>query len=124
MNLATSAILRAAFGYLFLVLIVRVVGRRPGKQLTPFEYVLIFYLGGLTLTGMVGNELSLTNAFCQVLTVALCHYGMSILRHHSRTIRKVLDGVPLVLLERKRWRTHTLVRMRIQDDDVMAVARE
>jgi uncharacterized membrane protein YcaP (DUF421 family) len=69
-----SSILRAAFGYLFLVLIVRVVGRRPGKQLTPFEFVLIFYLGGLTLTGMVGNEASLTNAICQILTVALCHY--------------------------------------------------
>jgi len=29
-------IARAAFGYLFLVLIVRIVGRCPGKQLTPF----------------------------------------------------------------------------------------
>jgi uncharacterized membrane protein YcaP (DUF421 family) len=56
--------------YLFLVLIVRVVGRRPGKQLTLFEFVLIFYLGDLTLTGMVGNEASLTNAICQTLTVA------------------------------------------------------
>src|SRR5436305_5700792 len=92
-------IARAAFGYLFLVLIVRVVGRRPGKQLTPFEFVLVFYLGGLTLTGMVGSEISITNAFCQVLTVALCHYIMAILRHRSATIRKILDGVPLVLLE-------------------------
>ena len=68
--MAIFGILRAVFGYLFFVLMVRVVGRRPGKQLTPFEFVLIFYLGGLTLTGMVGNEASLTNAFTQVLTVA------------------------------------------------------
>jgi uncharacterized membrane protein YcaP (DUF421 family) len=122
--MAIATILRAVFGYLFLVLMVRVVGRRPGKQLTPFEFVLIFYLGGLTLTGMVGNELSLTNAFCQVLTISLCHYLMALLRHRSERIRKVLDGVPLVLLERNRWRTHTLVRMRVQDDDVMAVARQ
>ena len=54
-------IARAAFGYLFLVLIVRIVGRRPGKQLTPFEFVLIFYLGGLTLTGM------LSGAVCEKL---------------------------------------------------------
>ncbi|HEX3572738.1 MAG TPA: YetF domain-containing protein [Acidobacteriaceae bacterium] len=122
--MAIATILRAAFGYLFLVLIVRVVGRRPGKQLTPFEFVLIFYLGGLTLTGMVANELSLTNGFCQVLTVALCHYVMAILRQRSKTICKVFDGVPLVLLEQNHWRTHTLVRMRLQDDDVMAVARQ
>jgi uncharacterized membrane protein YcaP (DUF421 family) len=122
--MAIATILRAAFGYLFLVLIVRIVGRRPGKQLTPFEFVLIFYLGGLTLTGIVGNELSLTNAFCQVLTIALCHYVMAILRNRSERIRKVLDGVPLVLLQQHQWRSHTLSRMRVQDDDVMAVARQ
>ena len=118
------AILRAAFGYLFLILIVRVVGRRPGKQLTPFEFVLIFYLGGLTLTGMVGIEASLTNAVCQILTIALCHYGLSSLRFRSDTAMKLLDGVPLILLEARGWRTDTLSQMMIEDDDVMNVARE
>jgi uncharacterized membrane protein YcaP (DUF421 family) len=89
-----SAIIRAAFGYLFLVLIVRIVGRRPGKQLTPFEFVLIFYLGGLTLTGMVGSDASLTNAFCQILTVALCHYGLSELRFRSDRAMRILDAFP------------------------------
>ena len=59
--MAFFIIARAAFGYLFLVLIVRIVGRRPGKQLTPFEFVLIFYLGGLMLTGM------LSGAVCEKL---------------------------------------------------------
>src|SRR2546423_12702389 len=86
---AFFVIARAAFGYLFLVLIVRIVGRRPGKQLTPFEYVLIFYLGGLTLTGMVGDELSLTNAITQILTVALCHYVLAFLRFHSDRMARV-----------------------------------
>lgn len=122
--MALFTIFRAAFGYLFLVLIVRVVGRRPGKQLTPFEFVLVFYLGGLTLTGMVSNEVSFTNAICQILTVAMCHYGLAALRHRSTTWRKILDGVPLVLLENGQWRTRTLIQMRIQDDDVMAVARQ
>lgn len=37
-----ATILRAAFGYLFLIFIRRIVGRRPGKQLTPVEFVLVF----------------------------------------------------------------------------------
>jgi uncharacterized membrane protein YcaP (DUF421 family) len=53
-----AAVLRAFFGYFFLVFTVRVVGRRPGKQLTPFEFVLVFFMGGLALTAMVGNEAS------------------------------------------------------------------
>ncbi len=122
--MASLAILRAAFGYLFLILIVRIVGRRPGKQLTPFEFVLIFYLGGLTLTGMVGDEVSLTSAFCQILTVGLCHYALAWLRFRSKGIAKLLDGVPLLLFEHKQWRANTLSRMRIQDDDVMDMTRD
>ena len=122
--MALFTILRAAFGYLFLVFIVRIVGRRPGKQLTPFEYVLVFYLGGLTLTGIVGDEMSLTNAVCQILTIALCHYVLSWLRVKSDRLTKVLDGTPLLLLVNGNWRTETLSHMRLQDDDVMDVARE
>lgn len=122
--MALLTVLRAAFGYLFLVLIVRIVGRRPGKQLTPFEYVLVFYLGGLTLTGVVGNEVSFTNAFCQIVTIAICHYALAWLRHRYDTAARIIDGSPLVLLSNRRWRTHTLSQMRIQDDDVMDMARE
>ncbi len=121
--MALFVILRAVFGYLFLVLMVRIVGRRPGKQLTPFEFLLIFYLGGLTLTGMVGTEASLTNAVTQILTVALCHYALAWLRYRSTLVAKLLDGVPLILLEAKQWRSQTLHSMRIQDDDVMDMAR-
>ena len=117
-------VLRAAFGYLFLVFLVRIVGRRPGKQLTPFEFVLIFYLGGLTLTGMVGMEMSLTNAACQILTIALCHYGLTWLRLRSDTFTKILCGTPLVLLSDGKWRSRTLSNQHLQDDDVMDMARE
>jgi len=121
---AVGTVLRAAFGYCFLVLIVRVAGRRPGKQMTPFEFVLVFYLGGLTLTGMVGSEVSLTNAVCQIVTVAACHYAIAWARQRSPRARKLLDGTPLLLLEKGHWRSRTMSKMRVQDDDVMAMARD
>jgi len=120
---ALFIIFRAVFGYLFLVLMVRIVGRRPGKQLTPFEFLLVFYLGGLTLTGMVGEEASLSNAVTQILTVALCHYGLASLRYRSDIAARLLDGIPLTLLESSQWRSATLAKMHIQDDDVMDMAR-
>ncbi|HEV2644991.1 MAG TPA: YetF domain-containing protein [Acidobacteriaceae bacterium] len=122
--MATFILFRAVFGYLFLVLIVRIVGRRPGKQLTPFEFVLIFYLGGLTLTGIVGTEASLTNAITQILTIASCHYVLSRLRARSTRVTRILCGVPVTLFQQGAWHTETLSKMRIQDDDVMDIARE
>ena len=119
-----AAIFRAIFGYCFLVFMIRVAGRRPGKQMSPFEFVLIFFGGGLTLTFMVADEASLTNAVAQIATVGIMHYAIVLLRRKSTTFARAIDGTPLVLLDRGQWRTETLARMRILDEDVMAAARD
>jgi uncharacterized membrane protein YcaP (DUF421 family) len=119
-----DAVLRAYFGYMFLVLVVRVVGRRPGKQLTPFEFVLIFFMGGLALTGIVGDERSLTNAICQILAIASAHYTLSWARAKSPRFARLVDGTPLFLIEKKHWRSSTLKRMHIEQQDVMFAARD
>jgi uncharacterized membrane protein YcaP (DUF421 family) len=122
--IAAATVLRAIIGYLFLILIVRIVGRRPGKQLSPFEFVLIFYLGGLMLTAMVREEVSITNAFTQIMAIALTHYLLAYLRTRSNFLGEVLDGTPLLLMEGGHWRARTKTRMRIEDEDVMEMARD
>ena len=119
-----AAVFRAVFGYCFLVLIVRTAGRRPGKQITPFEFVFIFFIGGLTLTPMVGNDRSLMNALSIVITIAVTHFVLAWLRQCSLRFSRLLDGTPLVLLKGGEWQIDTMRRMRIQDDDVMAMARD
>jgi len=118
-----DAAFRAIFGYCFLVFMVRVVGKRPGKHLTPFEFVLIFFMGGVTLTPMVGDDRSLTNALCTIATIAVTHFVLSWLKQVSPAIGRVIDGMPLVLLEKGQWRTEAMTNMRMQDSEVMATAR-
>ncbi len=121
---STASVLRALFGYFFLVFIVRIVGRRPGKQLTPFEFILIFFLGGLMLTAIVADEASLTNAFCQIIAVAMAHYFLGWLRQRSDRVAKILDGTPLFLLVDGQWRRRTMQLQRISAMDVMEKTRD
>ena len=122
--MSAYTVFRALFGYFSLIFVVRIVGRRPGKQLTPFEFVLIFFLGGLTLPGMVGNEESLSNAICQILTIACGHYMLVWIRSRSPHLARLMDGTPLILMEGGTWRSRTLRKMRISPDDVMAMGRD
>lgn len=119
-----AGVLRAVFGYLFLVFIVRIAGRRPGRQITPFEYVIIFFIGGLTLTYMVGDDRSFTNAICQIAAVAMTNQILTLLRLRSPAFGRLLDGTPLVLMRKKQWVPQTMRHMGISDDDVMASARD
>jgi uncharacterized membrane protein YcaP (DUF421 family) len=119
-----GAIFRAIFGYCFLVLMVRVVGRRPGKQMTPFEFVLVFFIGGLTLTPLVGDDRSISNALLSIMAIGVTHFAIAWLKQVSPYFGRLIDGTPLVLLENGKWQTETMAKMAIQDDDVMAMARD
>ncbi len=119
-----AAILRAALAYFLLVFMVRIVGRRPGKQMNPFEFVLIFFIGGLALTFTVADDRSLTNAFTQIMTIGLAHYGLVVLRQRSPRIARLLDGTPMVLLSNGQWHTEVMRGMLIDANDVMTAARD
>ncbi len=103
---------------------VRIVGRRPGKQMTPFEFVLIFFIGGLTLTSMVNNDRSFSNAIVQIVTVACLHYLIVMVKSKSVWFTLLIDGTPVVLLQKNEWQAENMRGMRIADDDVMAAARD
>jgi uncharacterized membrane protein YcaP (DUF421 family) len=119
-----AAVIRAFVGYCFLVFLMRTVGRRPGKQLTPMDFVLVFFCGGLTLTAMVADDRSITNALCQIMTVALAHFFVAWGKQVSPAFGRFVDGTPLRLLGRGQWYSETMRRMRVTDDDVMAAARD
>ena len=119
-----AAVFRALFGYCFLLLMVRVVGRRPGKQMAPFDFILIFFIGGLTLTGMVASDRSVTNAVVQVVTIATAHFVLIWMRRRWPKFALALDGAPLVLLIDGQWRSESMKSQRISEEEVMAAARE
>jgi uncharacterized membrane protein YcaP (DUF421 family) len=118
-----DTISRAIVGYLFMLGIVRVIGRRPGAQMTPFEFVLIFFIGGITIQSIVGDDRSMTNAVCVVMTVSMMHVLVSWLKQKFGWVGRIVDGTPLVLMENGQWRPETMHNMRIQDTDIMAAAR-
>ena len=116
-------IVRAVIGYFFLLAVVRVLTRRPGAQLAPFEYVLVFFIGGIIIQSVVGDDRSMTNAVCTVVTVGLMHRVVGHFKRRHPMLRKLVDGTPLVLLRDGKWQVETMHKMRLDDSDVMAAAR-
>jgi uncharacterized membrane protein YcaP (DUF421 family) len=73
---------------------------------------------------MVGDDRSLTNALIQIATIAVMHFLLAWFRTRSPRFSLIADGTPLVLLEKGKWRKQTMKKMTLQDDDVMAAARD
>src|SRR5947209_11869270 len=109
-------VLHAIVGYFFLLLIVRALSRRPGSQMTPFEFVVIFLIGGIIILSTVGNDRSMTNSVCAVVTVGLMHRLVSALRQKFPRFGAVIDGTPLVVVRDHRWVPEVMENMRVADD--------
>jgi uncharacterized membrane protein YcaP (DUF421 family) len=118
-----STIIHAVFGYLFLLLIVRLLSRRPGGQLTLFEFVIVFLIGGLIILSTVGHDRSIVNCATAILTIGLMHRLVSGLKSKFPRFGAVVDGTPLTLLKKGEWQVEVMRGMRIDREDVMAAAR-
>lgn len=118
-----STIFRAIVAYFFLLVTMRILSRRPGAQMTPFEFVLIFLVGGIAILATVGDDRSEINSVCAVVTVGLLHRTIGGLKHRYPRFGLLVDGTPLVLLKDGQWQTEIMNKMRVQDTDVMAAAR-
>jgi uncharacterized membrane protein YcaP (DUF421 family) len=118
-----STIVHAILGYFFLLLIVRVLSRRPGAQLTLFEFVIVFLIGGVIILATVGNDRSITNCATAILAVGMMHRLVSWIKSQSPKLGAVIDGTPLVLLKDGEWQTEVMRGMRLNPEDVMAAGR-
>ena len=116
-------VFRGMIGYLFLILAVRLTGKRLGTQITPFDTVIIFFLGGTVMAPVLGDELSMTSAFTVVVGVALMYVLVGWLKQRSKKAATFLDGTPLLLVESGSWTPEVLAKMSIAHADVMAAAR-
>lgn len=118
-----GTILHAIAGYFFLMLVVRVLTRRPGGQLTLSDFVLVFLMGGVIILATVGEDRSLTNCTCAVMTVALLHRTISWIKGRSPRFGAVVDGTPLVLMAHGEVKEEMMKGMQIERPDLEAAAR-
>ena len=97
---------RAAFMFVFLYVLLRIMGKRELGQLTPFELVVMIVLGDLMQQGVTHNDTSLTGAVLAISTFAFLAVAMSWISYLSPRAEKLLDGEPRVLAAKRRPSLH------------------
>ncbi|HSE02580.1 MAG TPA: YetF domain-containing protein [Methylomirabilota bacterium] len=118
-----DSVLRAGATYLLLLLVFRIVGKRTLAQITPFDMVLLLIIAESTQQALVGPDYSMVNAALVVMTLVGIDIGLSRWRHRSRRVEKLLDDLPVVLVDRGRPLTSRMDEERVDVSDIMEAAR-
>lgn len=104
--------------YVFLILIMRVTGRRELSTLGPVDLVLLIVLGDAIQQGLTQDDYSVTGAIIAVSTIATIQVVSSYLTYRSKRARRVLEGNPIVIIQDGAFVTKNLARERMTTDEV------
>jgi uncharacterized membrane protein YcaP (DUF421 family) len=117
-------VLRAVVLYVFIVFVMRVIGRRELSSMTPFDLVLLIILGDAIQQGLTQDDYSVTGAILAVATIATLQVFTSYLSYRSKKARTVLEGDPIVLVDHGRIVQGNLKRERMTEDEVAEEMRQ
>jgi len=119
-----NIVLRAAAGYFVLLFAVRLIGRRTASMMAPFDLVLLFLFGGITIGAVVGEDRSMVGAISAVFTIGLMHILVSSAKRRFQLVSRIVDGTPIVVFEHGQWNDERMRALRLSEQDVMAAARQ
>jgi uncharacterized membrane protein YcaP (DUF421 family) len=119
-----DSIVRAAVVYAFLLVVFRVSGKRSLAKITTFDFVLTLVISECVQQSLLGADDSMTNGFLLVLTLVAIDVGFSFMKQKSKTVRHLVDGAPLLIVERGSPHKDRMDKERVDEDDVLSAARE
>jgi uncharacterized membrane protein YcaP (DUF421 family) len=116
-------VIRAAVGFLFVLFLTRVVGRRELSSLEPFDLILLVMIGDLVQQGITQNDFSVTGMILVGGTIGLLTVITSYTSFKFPRLRPLLDGEPVIVLEDGKPIDRNLARNRITHEELAAAAR-
>ncbi|HSH31237.1 MAG TPA: YetF domain-containing protein [Candidatus Saccharimonadales bacterium] len=118
-----NSVLRAAFIYVFLLVMLRLSGKRTLSEMTTFDFILLLIIGESTQQALLGDDFSLVNAVVVITTLITIDIMSSLLKQRSDQVEKWLEGAPLIILENGQPLKDRMIKERVDESDILQAAR-
>src|SRR5215471_159002 len=96
---AAEKILRPAIVYAFLVVMLRIFGKRELAQLNPVDLVVLLSLSNTVQNAIIGDDNSVTGGLLGALTLLTANYLVVRFLFKHRRLDQLLEGSPTVLID-------------------------
>lgn len=116
-------ILRTVLIYFFLVLIIRLMGKRQIGQLQPGELIITMLISEIATIPIEDTQEPLLHAFVPILLLALLEIGTSFAALKFIRMRSVFQGHSIVVIKNGKLDYKQLRRLRYSVDDLLESLR-
>src|SRR5262245_7874452 len=119
----TEKILRSVIVYLFLVIGLRLAGKRELAQLNPFDLVVLLTLSNTVQNAIIGDDNSVTGGLLGAATLLAVNYLVVRFLFGRQKLDRIVEGQPDVLIDNGKIQTGRLGEELITLPELEAAAR-
>jgi uncharacterized membrane protein YcaP (DUF421 family) len=113
-------VIRAVAIYLFLVVALRLVGKRELSQLNTLDFVVLLAVANAVQNGLIGADNTVTGAVVGATVLFLVDGALAFVVYRSRRAQKVIEGTPTLLIRDGQVLEDALKREEMSHDDLLA----
>jgi uncharacterized membrane protein YcaP (DUF421 family) len=114
-------IIRPVAVYIFLVVILRIGGRRELSQMNAFDLVVLLMLANAVQNAIIGDDTSLIGGFIGGATLILLNLGVIRYLYRHPGLDRKIEGEPVVLLKDGRPIRAALEKELITEEELLAI---
>jgi uncharacterized membrane protein YcaP (DUF421 family) len=116
--------LRSLTVYLFLILAIRLAGRKELSQLSTTDLVFIILISNSVQNAMVGTDSSLWGGLIAAGTLFIANYVFKIAIYLSPWFKKAVEGEPVLLVLDGKINPEHMKEMKLTDAELFEAMRE
>ena len=116
-------ILRPVIVYIFLVLLLRVFGKRELAQLNPFDLVVLLSLSNTVQNAIIGDDNTVSGGMIGAFTLLFVNYVVVRFLFRHRRLDQIIEGKPSVLVKDGRVCKDALAKELITIAELKTLAR-
>ena len=116
-------IVRAVIIYVFLLVLLKLTGRRQVGQLAPFDLVLLLVLSNSVQNSMNGGDNSITGGVILATTLIVINSFTGWLASRSKAVESLVEGRPVILVHNGKVDQHALQQSQMTMHDLESALR-
>src|ERR1700674_2439588 len=116
-------IIRPILVYVFLIVLLRVFGKRELAQLNPFDLVVLLSLSNTVQNAIIGDDNSVSGGFIGAFTLLFTNYVVVRFLFRHRRLDQVLEGKPSVLIHEGKINKSALAKELITMAELQSICR-
>jgi uncharacterized membrane protein YcaP (DUF421 family) len=114
--------LRPVVVYLFLVIVLRIFGKRELAQLNPFDLVVLLSLSNTVQNAIIGDDNTITGGLLGAFTLLLVNYLVVRFLFKHKRLDQIVEGKPTTLIEGGRLRKDGMAKELLTESELLMVA--